>query len=98
MVDNKMQTIRQRIIDFLTEKPVNGIEISRALGIREAEVYEHLPHIARTMVAQGKRLLLDPARCLSCGYEFKKRERYSRPSRCPLCRSKHITRPVYKIR
>jgi len=98
MVENKMKTIRQRIIDFLIERPVNGIEISRALGIREAEVYEHLPHIAQTMAAKGKRLSLQPARCLTCGYEFKKRERYSRPSRCPLCRSTHIERPVYEIR
>jgi len=93
-----MKTIRQRILDSLSEGPMSGLEISQALGIREKEVYDHLPHIAQSSMRQGKKLLIHPACCLSCGYSFKNRKRFTRPSRCPLCKGSHLQRPTYEIR
>ena len=92
-----MPTIRQYIIDLLTEREMNAIEISQDLGIREKDVYEHLPHISRSVAAQGKMLVILPSKCLSCGYVFEERKRFTRPSRCARCKGTHLQRPAYVI-
>jgi predicted Zn-ribbon and HTH transcriptional regulator len=92
-----MKTVRKQIIDLLYEGAMSAIEISQDLGIREKEVYEHLPHIARSVEAQGKKLVIIPSQCLKCGYVFEDRKRFTRPGRCPRCRETHIQRPTYEI-
>lgn len=92
-----MKTVRKQIIDLLNEDAMSAIEISQELGIREKEVYEHLPHIARSVEAQGKKLIIIPSRCLKCGYVFEDRKRFTRPGRCPRCRETLIQRPTYEI-
>jgi predicted Zn-ribbon and HTH transcriptional regulator len=91
------ETIRQQIISRLGSGPMNAIEISQDVAIMEKEVYGHLNHIARSMAAQGKRLVIHPSRCLKCGFIFEKRERFTRPGRCPQCRATRIKRPEYEI-
>ena len=93
-----MKTIRQQIMERLEDGPRTGIEISQMLGIREKEVYEHLPHVAQSVLAQGRKLIIHPSECLKCGYIFKDRTRFTRPSRCPKCRETHIQRPAYEIK
>jgi predicted Zn-ribbon and HTH transcriptional regulator len=92
-----MKTVRKQIIDLLNEGAMSSIEISQELGMREKEVYEHLHHIARSVEAQGKKLLIIPSRCLNCGYVFEDRKRFTRPGRCPRCKETHIQRPTYEI-
>lgn len=92
-----METVRQRIIGLLVETEMNARDLSQALGIREREVYDHLPHIARTVSAQHKRLAVLPFRCLVCGYTFKERKRFTRPGRCPRCKQGHVEWPMYRI-
>lgn len=92
-----MPTIRQHIIDLLTQREMNAIELSQDLGIREKEVYEHLPHISRSMAAQGRILVILPSQCLNCGYVFEERKRFTRPSRCAQCKGTHLQRPAYVI-
>jgi predicted Zn-ribbon and HTH transcriptional regulator len=92
------ETIRQQIISCLTDGPMNAIEISQHVRIMEKEVYGHLSHIGRSVAAQGKRLVIHPSRCLNCGFIFEKRERFSRPGRCPQCRETRIKRPTYEIK
>jgi predicted Zn-ribbon and HTH transcriptional regulator len=72
-------------------------EISQAVGIREKEVYEHLPHIAQSVAAQKKKLVVRPARCLKCSYVFRDRRRFTAPGRCPRCKETYIQRPVYRV-
>ena len=50
------QTIRQQIIALLNDQDMNARELSQAIGIREKEVFEHLPFIARSVAARKKRL------------------------------------------
>lgn len=90
-------TVRQRMIHLLEQEELSAREISQRLGIREKEVYDHLTHIARSMTARGKKLRVPPFACLGCGYVFRERERFTRPSRCPRCRGTRIQTPVYRL-
>lgn len=93
-----MTTIRQQIIDLLEHDPAEAKEISREIGISEKEVYEHLPHIAKSLPRQGKKLNTQPARCIACGYAFKSRQRVTPPGRCPLCKSERIENPKFSVK
>jgi predicted Zn-ribbon and HTH transcriptional regulator len=97
-VEDSPQTIRQRMAELMEEKEMTARDLSRALGIREKAVYEHLPHLARSVSARNKKLIILPFQCLACGYLFKERNRYSPPGRCPRCKKAHVQRPLYRIR
>jgi predicted Zn-ribbon and HTH transcriptional regulator len=95
--DGPPQTIRQKIILLLEEGEMTARDLSRSLGIREREVYEHLAHIGRTLAARGNRLVVPPFACLDCGYVFRDRGRYTRPGRCPRCKGTHLQTPTYRL-
>lgn len=93
-----MKTMRQQIISLLNVMKMTAIELSGNLKIPEKEVYDHLPHISSSIKSKGKRLVIQPAICLSCGYAFKTRTRFTSPGRCPHCKKSHIQNPAYYIR
>lgn len=92
-----MSTLRQQIIARLGEASMTIRELSRELRLSESEILKHLPHIAKTLSANGRRLGMEPPVCLSCGFRFRKREKLSAPSRCPLCKGEHIAEPRFSI-
>jgi hypothetical protein len=92
-----MPTIRQKIISLLSAEEMSAREISGEIGIAEKEVTEHLAHIARSISSQGKKIIITPAICLACGYEFKDRKRFTRPGRCPKCKQSHLQSPLFRI-
>jgi len=85
------------MVQLLQESSSTARDLSRALGIPEKEVYYHLSHIEKSLRLRGG-VIQEPARCLDCGFNFKKRHRLTSPSRCPICRSEAITPPVYYLR
>lgn len=93
-----MVTIRQQIIDLLEQDDHDARELSQLLRISEKEVYDHIPSVEKTAGANGKKLKTIPSACLACGYEFKKRERPERPTKCPLCKSERIKKPRFSIK
>jgi len=95
--ESRSQTIRQKIFLLLNDKVMTAREISQAIGIREREVYEHLPHIALSAMAQQRKLVVLPFGCMSCGYVFEERKRFTRPSRCPRCKKTHLETPTYRL-
>ncbi len=92
------RTMRQRIIEFLTDTPMTTHQLARALGISERQVEEHLAHVVKTVARDlSRRFILEPSICLDCGFMFRDRTRLTRPSRCPHCRSEGISVPCYRI-
>ena len=91
------KTIRQQIFSHLCDAERTARELSKMVGISEKEVTAHLSHIGKTAASQGKALIIRPFECLSCGYLFKDRKRFTRPGRCPKCRGTHIESPVFRI-
>ncbi len=92
-----MPTIREQMISLLSEGEYDAYELSQCMRIQEREVYPHLQHISKTLAARGRRLIIAPAACISCGFTFKNRARFKKPGRCPICRSERIRPPRYSI-
>jgi predicted Zn-ribbon and HTH transcriptional regulator len=92
-----MPTIRQEIIELLSVGAHTARDISQLVGIREKEVYNHLSYISRSVAAQKKKLHIIPAECIACGHEFKDRKRFTKPGRCPRCKSERIREPSYQV-
>ena len=90
-------TIRQEIISVLVKRTLSAREISAEVGISEKEVVDHLGHIRIAVRKSKERLMIIPAECKSCGFKFKKRERLTKPGKCPICRYKHIQDPHFSI-
>lgn len=70
-------------------------ELSQELGVSEKLLPDGLEKLELSTRREGGRLKQVPARCLACGFEFRKRERYKPPSRCPECRSERIAPPKF---
>jgi hypothetical protein len=92
-----MPTIRQKIISLLSEAELSARELSGEVRVSEKDVTAHLTHIARSVSSQGKKIIMTPANCLACGYEFENRKRFTRPGRCPQCKKSHIQSPRFRI-
>jgi predicted Zn-ribbon and HTH transcriptional regulator len=96
-IDNK-QTIRQQIIDLLSSDELTLRDLSQAVSITEKEVVDHLAHIEHTVRNQGGKIVEIPYQCLSCGFVFAKRTRFSKPGRCPTCKNSHIQTASFHIK
>ncbi len=92
------RTLRQRIIDLLTDKRMTSDQLARLLGIPERQVEEHLAHVVKTVERdRSRRFILEPSICVDCGFIFRDRKKLTRPSRCPQCRCEGISIPRYGI-
>lgn len=92
------ETIRREIMEALKGHTVSAKEISAEVGIREKEVSDHLEHIQRSLHKESRCLLITPAECKKCGFVFRKRERLSKPGKCPACKSESIQEPLFSIK
>lgn len=90
-------TVRQRIADALRNGPATAKDLSREVGVSEREVAGHLEHLARSLRARGEKLAMTRPECLDCGFDFPGRERTTKPSHCPRCRSRRITLPEFSV-
>lgn len=90
-------TIRQNLVELLRSGPRTARDLSRLLHVPEREVHLHLQHVERSLPHTGERLVVEPAVCLGCGYSFRGRTKFTRPSRCPRCSATHIASPRYSI-
>jgi len=90
-------TVRERIAEALRLAQLTAREISERASVQERDVAEHLRHLERSLIHSGERLQVSAPHCIKCGFEFRERERHSRPSRCPRCRSERISPPSFQI-
>ncbi|MBI5599784.1 MAG: transcriptional regulator [Deltaproteobacteria bacterium] len=93
----RRETARRAIIALIEKTPMTARDISAAVRVSERDVYRHLEHIQRTFRSAGKTLVVTPARCRHCGFVFRKRERLTKPGRCPLCRKGPIDEPLFSV-
>jgi predicted Zn-ribbon and HTH transcriptional regulator len=89
------QTRRQQIAARLEQGPATVRGLAAELQLQIKTVVEELEHVRRSL--RGRKLIIEPARCLGCGRVFRKRERFTAPSRCPGCRSENTRSPEFWI-
>jgi predicted Zn-ribbon and HTH transcriptional regulator len=94
----RRETIRQNIVSILEGKAISAKDISADVKVSEKEVYEHLEHIQRTMNKRERTLIITPAECKKCGFVFRKRDRLTKPGKCPVCKSQLIQDPLFSVR
>ena len=90
-------SVRESIHRALLDGPVTAHDVSRLVGIPEHDVASHLEHLSQSLKHTGEDLRIDPAACLDCGFEFTRRQRFTRPSGCPICRGRRIRFPRFHI-
>ncbi len=83
-------TIRREILWLLQREEMSAREISADIGISEKDVFAHLEHIRAMFHGKEAGVVVTPARCLKCGFVFRKRDRLKKPGRCPVCRGEQI--------
>ncbi len=93
----RSETARRRILVLLAERPRSAKEISAEARIPEKEVCGHLDHLRKSLRREGRRVAVTPAECLACGFVFRKRERFGKPGRCPVCRGESVSDPLYFV-
>jgi hypothetical protein len=96
-----MLTRRERIIEILegTDEPLTAQDLCLVLDVRSRSIiYEDLDHIAKSVSAKGKQLLVKPASCGKCLYTFSVKKTAKPPSKCPKCKSQWILAPSFIIR
>ena len=91
------QTRRKEIIELLEQQKMTSRQIADFFKVDVPTVLEDLKHISQTLKPLHKKLKEQPAVCNSCGFVFSSREKLSRPSKCPRCRSEDITEPLFWI-
>jgi predicted Zn-ribbon and HTH transcriptional regulator len=95
---HRRETIRQEIMSVLDGRTFSAKDISAEVGVSEKDVYAHLVHIRKTLEKKSVSLMVTPAECKICGFVFRKRERLTRPGRCPVCRKQAIKEPLFTVR
>ncbi len=90
-------TLRQQIVALLQRQTVSAKDLSTAIGLPEKQIYDHLEHIRCSFQKQRKSLRIEPAQCKKCGFVFEKRQRFHKPSKCPICRGQAIEEPRFSL-
>ena len=93
----RLKTVRQTIVALLQENEMTANDLSRAAGVPEKEVCDHLTHIRLSMKAGKSVFSMTPPECRSCGYVYTDRRRLTRPGRCPRCKATHLSPPSFRI-
>ncbi len=93
----RVQTARERLGQVLGAGPATLRELSQAAGLSEREVLSHLLHLQKSLRSQGRRLEITPSTCLDCCFTFLKRDRLTRPGKCPVCRSTRLSDPLFAV-
>jgi predicted Zn-ribbon and HTH transcriptional regulator len=83
-------------MENLRRGPLTALELSQLIKVSEKDVVKHLPHVAKS-TAHNLKLRITPARCEECGFAFSKRTRFTRPGRCPRCKSERIIPPAFSF-
>ena len=83
---NQPMTFRRDLMKILTVRPRSVSSLARQLELKRAYVEDDLRHMIRSARAAGHEVVVEPARCRSCGFTFGE-EKLSKPGKCPQCRS-----------
>ena len=88
---------RKNLIPLLTENPLTVRQIASQLRVQPSDIEDDLRHLEKSLVHTDETLVVHPAICRKCGFEFGP-EKLRKPSRCPECKASWLTEPEIEIR
>ncbi len=88
---------RRDLIPLLLDKKMSLSELARAVAEKPKDVLEALTHLALSSRHGDYELVVTPAECRKCGFEFGT-EKLSRPGKCPKCRGTWIYEPLFEVK
>ena len=89
-------TFRKSLIDALSLQPRSVSSIARELGLKRGDVDDDLRHAIRSARAAGRRVVIEPARCRTCGFTFSE-DKLMKPGKCPSCRGTRLYEAQVRI-
>lgn len=89
------KTLRQSIADLLKRQEMSVSQLAKSLEVKFSEIESALEHIEKSI--RPKKIKSRAAFCQQCGFVFRERRKYSRPSRCPECKSEWIKEASFTI-
>ena len=87
---------RRHLLDLVSAEPRTASSLARELGLDRRDMEDDLRHMIRSARASGHEVIVEPARCKSCGFVFEE-ERLLKPGRCPACRESRIYEPLIRV-
>ena len=87
---------RRRLLDLLSKQPRSISSVARELGVKRSDLEADFEHLIRSARASGHQVVVEPARCRTCGFEFDERK-LTKPGKCPACRGTRIFEPQIRI-
>jgi predicted Zn-ribbon and HTH transcriptional regulator len=87
---------RRDLLKLLTAEPRSVSSIARDLGLSRRDVEDDLRHVIRSARAAGHRIIVEPARCRSCGFVFSE-DKLMKPGKCPACRGTRLFEAQIRI-
>jgi len=91
---HEVETTRQRIADFLREKPAAASALAAEFDVTTGDVLTHLEHISESL--DDEELLVAVPECRECGFDGFD-DLLNVPSRCPECKSEDVEEPAFSI-
>lgn len=87
---------RRQLLDLVSAEPRTASSLARELGLDRRDMEDDLRHMIRSARASGHEVIVEPARCKSCGFVFEE-DRLLKPGRCPACRESRIYEPLIRV-
>jgi predicted Zn-ribbon and HTH transcriptional regulator len=87
---------RRQIMEILTHEPRTVSSLARELGLDRRDMEEDLRHLIRSARAAGHAVIVEPARCKTCGFLFDA-QKLTKPGKCPQCRGTRVYEPLIRI-
>jgi len=90
-------TRRRQLLEVLSAEARTASSLARELGLDRRDLEMELRHMIRSARAAGHQVMIEPARCRACGFEFDE-DRITKPGRCPACRGSRVFEPRFRVR
>jgi predicted Zn-ribbon and HTH transcriptional regulator len=87
---------RKDLVPLLRGRPRTVSQIARELDIPRQEVASDLAHLLKTLRRSGVRVVVTPAQCRKCGFQFSD-DKLVKPGKCPECRETWVQEAVIGV-
>ena len=88
---------RRDLVPLLLDQKMTLSEIARAVHETPKDVIDALTHLAKSSKHAEFELVVTPAECRKCGFEFRT-DKLSRPGKCPECKGTWIYEPIFEVK